>query len=497
MAKENAEGGNGGASPKVIVFAAVVVIAAIVAIGFYSGFFGPAEPAQPSQTLPLATPEARLLLASFDKGAALEGYSIKYMENDNGALTNYSIASKGGEGWVSIEDDASRMAGFFSANSTSDIICLEYDGVEKCAMAGTDEKMNEIDSSLRIWLLNSTTYEDGKDGTRALIAVGAVRLAPGISEEKVGAFDTQKISYTLDYRNLTVQQLVSLGFSPSDAALSIVRDVTFWIDRKTGLVAKILMKEANGLGVYEREYTELSIGDVKLPGRNMTRVGAGAFVEFYTQSQEDYARREACLSLSGDDRDLCFRNNAVEKRSWEACKAISSRQIYESCSLIVAQITKNHAICGSLEALSDECYISVVGETGNAELCRNLKNSSLAPNCAQAAADGKRKADEAAAVAAKEYAGRNCAADADCKAFGNALQYCAPKNSTSQFASDSSPIYACLAGVPCGCMDGYCGFAKNETYYSCVGGVEEEILKEYIRSLIPNNSTAQNATGGP
>ena len=96
---------------------------------------------------------------------------------------------------------------------------------------------------------------------------------------------------------------------------------------------------------------------------------------------------------------------------------------------------------------------------------------------------------ENAAAAAKLYASRNCANDTDCMVFGNQNQYCAPKGTTTQFANGTSLFYACLKGVPCGCQEGFCGFAKNDTYYNCTNAVEDQQLEEYIKSLIPNNQT--------
>ena len=160
----------------------------------------------------------------------------------------------------------------------------------------------------------------------------------------------------------------------------------------------------------------------------------------------------------------------------------------------MAQETHNSVICSKLATLADDCYIAVASETGDFDLCKSVKNASLSSSCTAAATAGQKKNEEAAARAAAAAANRNCASDSDCKLFGNAGQYCAPKNATVQFANGTDPLYACLKGVPCGCSGGYCGFAKNETYYSCVNAVEDEALRNYIGSLIPDNATGKNVT---
>ena len=486
--------------PKMIVFAAAVIVAALAVIGYYGGFFGgaAASPVQPNPTLPLATPEARLLLASFDKGAALSDYSLKYSANDNGVQSNYSIIRNGSDSWVNVQGTFGKMYGFFGKNNATDVVCLEYGGEAKCALTGNQSGMLEIAASLKILQPTPLAYLNQKDDTRRLIATGAIKLNQGVVSEKVGGFDTQKIAYALDYSNLTVQQMVSLGMSPNDETLLAVTDqrVTYWIDGPTGLMVKSHASYNNRgtPGFYDTEYGQVKLGAAVVPEKPGSVVATEAFVDFYSKSTKDYAERAACFAKKGAEQDTCVKSIAVNKGDWEICKLIKTPFEYESCSVIVAQETNNHVICGKLSVLADDCYIAVAGETGNFELCKSVKNLSLSSNCIEAATAGQKKNEAASALAAKAYAARNCAGDNDCKTFGNAAQYCAPKNSTSQFANGTGPIYACLKGVPCGCLEGYCGFGKNETYYACLNGVEDDELRAYINSLIPANSTSVNGT---
>ena len=488
-----------GADPKILVFAAVVIVAALAAIGYYGGFFGGvAAPTQPTPQLPLATPEARLLLASFDRGAALTDYSLKYSANDNGANSSYYIIKNGSNSWVSVQGSFGKMYGFFGKDNATDLVCLEYGGEAKCALSGNQSSMAEIAASLKILRPIPLAYLNQKDDTRKLIAAGAIRLDSGMVRENIGGFDTQKITYTLDYSNLTVQQMVSLGVSPSDENLLAVTDqrVTFWIDNRTGLMVKSHASYNNRgtPGFYDTQYSEVAPVAGTVPERPGSIVATEAFVDFYSKSTKDYSERAACFAKKGAEQDTCLKSIAANRGDWETCKLIATPFEYESCSLIVAQETNNHVICSKLSTLADDCYIAVAGQTGNFELCKNVKNSSLSSNCIEAATDGQKKKEAAAAIAAKSYAERNCAADTDCKVFGNAKQYCAPKNSTMQLANETNPLFACLEGVPCGCQGGYCGFAKNETYYSCMSRVEDDALRAYISNLIPDNSTIKNVT---
>ena len=490
-----------GTDPKMLVFAAVVIVAALAAIGYYGGFFGGAAtpPAQPNTITPLATPEARLLLASFDRGAALTDYSLKYSANDNGVVSNYTIIKNGSDSLVSVQGTFGKMYGIFGKDNATDIVCLEYGGDAKCALSGNQSDMAEIAASLKILMPTPLAYLNQKDDTRKLIAAGAIKLDSGMANEKIGDFDTQKITYTLDYSTLTVQQMISLGVSPNDESLLAVTDqkVVFWIDGKTGLMVKSHASYNNRgtPGFYDTQYSEASPVAGLVAEQPGSIVATEAFVDFYSKSTKDFAERAACFAKNGGEQDTCLKSIAANRGDWETCKLIKTPLEYESCSLIVAQETNNHVICSRLATLADDCYIAVAGETGNFELCKSVKNKNLSSNCIEAAIDGQRKKEAAAALEAKVYAARNCAVDKDCSVFGNAGQYCAPKNSTAQFANGTSQLYACLEGVPCGCMAGYCEFAKNDTYYSCMSRVEDKELRAYINSLIPTNSTITNITG--
>jgi len=159
MKVENMADGKGnskkdGVDYKLYGIAAVVLVAVLAAAGFYGGFFSqaPAQPANGTAVLPLATPEARLLLASFDSGAALSDYTLKYSANDNGAKSSYVLVKDGSDSYVGVQGAFGSMEGFFGKDNTTDVICLTYGGAQKCAVTGNDTNMAGIAASLKILL---------------------------------------------------------------------------------------------------------------------------------------------------------------------------------------------------------------------------------------------------------------------------------------------------------------------------------------------------------
>lgn len=483
------EAGQNGPGWAVYAGLGAVVLLAAVLLGL--GYFTPRPPAeQPGQVnaTGLSSPAAKLLLSSFDRGDALKDYLLDYREIENGVESRYQLARSGNRSWVLVQGGFGQLEGFFGADNSTDVLCLAYDDAIKCAMEGNDSEVKGIADRLKVLLPDGATYVAQKKQYADLISAGAIIFDGGLVEEKVGAFTTQKISYALSYRGLTVNQLLSLGIPPDNPNVATYADqrVSFWVDRGTGLVVRSLATWADGLKKesYERIYSKALLGNQALPAPPSQLVQPKAFARFYQGAVEDYVARETCAAHpTQEGRDACFKGEAVGRGSVELCRRIIGRTEFENCALIVAQSRADAAICGNLTMLGDDCLIAVASQNGDFGLCRRLANTSLSSQCIEAATEGARKAAEQEEQARRLAARKNCAADSDCAVFGGAGQYCLPVNSTGQFANGTGAADACFAGLPCGCLGGFCGFAKDDAYYSCVDAAETAALEDYIRSL--------------
>lgn len=493
--QQKKEIGTGNQAMLIAVAAAIIVLAAAYV------HFGQAATPLPgekpgSSASQIDSASAKLLLASFDKGAALGGYRFDYTTNENGASSQYELAMDGNSSWVKETADFGSREGFFGKDNESDVLCLSYGGSRLCAVAGNDSDLQGVASDLKTMLPNKEVFLKQKERLRKHIASGAIVFSGEPVAEKVGAFGTKKVSYTLNYRNLTVQQLIAIGVSPNDPTLTSITDqeVAYWIDDESGLVVKSSATWRENLipNTYRTEYASVETGNVEVPSPAGGVIEAGAFLKFYANAVQDYQAKLVCMASPQPERDSCFKSVAAERNDWEICKKISSEQEYESCTIIVAYNTNNHVLCEKLSLLGDDCYISVASKTGNFELCKNLKNTSLSSSCADAAAAGKKAVEAQDAIDRKRFEASNCKVDSDCRIAGNAGQYCVPSNNTGPFANESSAAFACLRGVPCGCMDGFCGFAKDDPYYACVSRVENKAIEEYINALTSNST---NQTG--
>ncbi len=476
-------------------FVAVVVIA-VVALGLvYNGFFE--APQEEVETSPFELESVKLLLGSFDRGAAIQEYYLEYSANENGVVSDYFVADNSKQRWAKVSGTFGVFEGFFSSNNSTDTLCLEYGEETRCARVGNDKNALDIAASLNALFPTPQTYVDQKDQVRKLISAGAIVVSPDVVDETVNGFDAQKIGYSLDYQNLTVQDLLSLGLSPNDPSLYTVTDqkVLFWIDKATGLVIKsnASFKENLVPLFFETEYQVVELQDPQVPEAPEAIIGTQSFVLFYNQAEQDFVERRKCQNMQQPDRDLCYKSFAVQQGDWELCKLVEDVGEYEACTLIVAQSTNNYVLCSKIDDLADDCYIAVAGETGNYGLCENLKDASLLETCTQAAVEGQKKVDEAQKAFEKLMSSQNCETDLDCKVVGNSNQYCVPKNATGPFANETSPMFSCLEDVPCSCVDGFCGFVKDDAYYKCLSEAENEQLQEFINNLVieSENSTMQ------
>ena len=457
-------------------------------------------------TDPLELPSTKLLLGAFEKGAALETYNLAYTANENSAKTAYRMINGGNASWVSVEGDFGMLQGFFQKgenNTSITTMCLTYENETLCALEKNVTGAPEIAASLKVLFPEKETYRAQKSNIGKLVALGAITMDSQVSEAKVGQFETQLVTYSLDYKKMTVRQLQELGMSPDDPVITAVTDqrVSFWIDRKTGLAVKsrATYLENGAPRGYETEYSKFETSAGEMPAVPEEVESATSFVRFYQNAEKDYTEKTACYSQPASEQDSCFKSVGASKKRWEICKLIKDKGTYESCTLIVAQGTNNHVLCSKLETLADDCYIAVVSETGNYELCKNLKNTSLGESCNAAAVDGLKKMQEKNDALRRLVERKHCDLDADCKITGSVWQYCVAKNNTGPFANTSSTIFACLKDVPCGCTKGLCEFKKTDEYYACVNRVENAELEDYINKLVEdskkNQTNSTNSSG--
>ncbi len=478
----------------------VLVAAVFLLIGAGVVYF---QQGQPPATTPLpaganaSSAAVKTLLGAFEKGEALNDYSLEYRTDDNGQKNTYKLKKNDNGSWVQVDGNFGDMQGYFDANTSNDVVCLTYSNETVCAKTLNQTGANEIAASLKILLPDKKTYSAQKEQMTKLIAAGAIVVNPNTTDEQVGLFDTVRVSYVLDYRGLTVKQLQAIGLSPNDPSLTNVVDqkVSFWIDKKTGFAVKSSATYTENLvpKKYDMTYSLVDLNRGSMPAVPEKLSGTDSLVVFYSQAERDYGQRATCNNMQPNERDLCFKNAAVGSKKWDFCKQIKNQTVYEECSLIVAQSTNNYWLCANLTIMADDCYISVAGETGDFSLCKKLKNSSLSDACTASAKDGKTKMDAKDEAYRRLVIARNCNASSDCRLEGNFKQYCASKNATGPFRNETDAVLKCYKYAPCGCSDGYCAFSKNETYYQCVNDIENNQLEQFLTE-ISANATKNSST---
>lgn len=470
------------------------IVVLLLAAGIFYVLQGGQSPNAPP-LLPLSqldTPMANALLFAYERGGELETYHLEYETDDNGVRTRFDIRSDGERKSVLLSGDFGVMEGYFGKNKSSDYVCLVYEGEKKCGRVANGTESGGIAGVLESYIPDRRLYLAQKEYIQKLIGAGVVVFVEDMPEETAGGFETKKITYALNYKNLTVDALLSLNVNPTSPEVisRTNQEVSMWVDEKNGLLVKSMASynEGGKKFYYGVEYKTIDIGEQTLDGGQQGIVGADSFAKFYQDSVADYGVKQRCYAQTGYERDLCFKNRAFERRYLDACKLIGDTRMYEQCALIVAQDTRNWSVCETLDMYPDDCYIMVAGKTGDFELCKKLRNETMIGKCSDAAAEGLRVIDDEKEHERHLAARKNCVEDLDCVVVGNSNQYCLPKNTSVGFVDGNSPLFSCLAGVPCGCESGFCEFKKNDTYYQCISGIEEIFTREYILSLTTQNA---------
>lgn len=488
-----------------IIAGIVVVVIVLIAAAYFGGFFGQGTPTSPPGTQPanasseLQYASTKLLLSSYDSQAALNVYTIAYSINDNGAKTQYEVASNQTNSYVRVEEPSDTIQGFFGQDNSTNVICLTYVNETECAFVGQNATSVALASRLMGVEPAQSALQDQKTAATTLIEAGAIKMDPAITNQAVGPFDAKEVQYDLDYSNLTLQTLTALGISPSDIDLTRTNQhVELWIDSATGLIIQShATYVSNGVpGFVDTNYT-IAQPTATFPPLPTQGISTEAFVQFYQLAEQDYYAMANCASQSGQAQDTCYQTLAVNDNRYQTCKMITNESSYEHCTIIVAQNTGNAALCASLTLYPDDCYIAVASQTGNSSLCNNLINTSLNSTCLAAAAQGKQLQEQAVQAQEQLNASRNCNVSSDCKITGNANQFCVPVNSNITYSNSTSPEYSCLKGIPCTCQSGFCGFATNSTYDDCVNAVDQQGYEAYIEGLAQQQqANATNSTSG-
>ncbi len=482
---------------KLVVLTAAVVLLALVGAAYYMGYFG-GQPQQPAK--PATGQEAtRIFLLAMDKESQLGGAHLQYTDFENGFSTRYELRTAQNSSWVAETGDYGSLEAFFGQNNSTDAICLTYLNKTKCANVGESESVAQIASRLKTRLPSVEAAVANKRLVERLIGAGAIKFSDDIASERLGSFETKRVVYNLDYRNLTVQTLISIGISPNDPTIYSITNwtVTNWIDERSGrLVKSETWYSQNGAPYsFSRVFSVLEEPGGDIPAAPQTMLSASAFSAFYQSAEEDYMKKRACLNGPVGEKSTCLKSLAVENGDPSACDLIADVREAGLCFLVVAQTTKNATLCQKAGSLVDDCYIAVASETGDGELCKKLENSSLIANCYEAKLVGELAAAEKKAEKERLLAGRNCEDDSGCYVAGGMGQYCAPSANKGPFANETALQFACLKGVPCGCVDGYCRFKtfENENYTSCMEEVEDKLTEDFIRKIAQDAEAARKA----
>lgn len=491
--KEKGQGnGNGGKSGWIYVAIVVLIVAAAAA---YVMLQKPAA-AQAGENAAAAA-----FFAANGKMANATNYQYAFEEDAGGYANKYEVAQAEDKRQASIENVGGKWD--FYQDGTGLYACGQFSNQSACAQVRKNSSVESyyFQAIAPKFINKEQVLADGKY-VKALVEQGGATFADKVESSAVGGMQCDQVGYSIDYSKLSLKQLSSLGISASDPVVTQFSDyaVQMCLEKQSGIPLKIsLSYKYNGEPMsYEREYAGVKIGggaQVQKPANLESNVKLEELFRISIAEQDIYGQ---CAKIAKENRDACYKSQAIEKGEAGLCAKIASVQEAQKCYLMVGARGGDEGICALAGALKDDCLFEVGAGFGKVQVCNGIQNASARQECAAIAANRTAAPAQNGTQAGAGIA-QNCKVDSDCAPAGCNNIACAPVGNETQVGTCGySPVYVCYQKALCGCKAGVCNWYKGEEYNTCVSDVERMQTEEYIKSLgnWENQSSSNSTEGG-
>ncbi|MCK5282162.1 MAG: hypothetical protein KAK00_02030 [Nanoarchaeota archaeon] len=114
-----------------------------------------------------------------------------------------------------------------------------------------------------------------------------------------------------------------------------------------------------------------------------------------------------CANLAGNEANICYKQYSIDADDFDSCALITSDGESDECYIYFAVEDSNHELCGELNLKTnrDECYYGIALANTNSEFCESIEKDSKKEECY-----------ENIETMSEEEAG-DCKYDSDCDAI--------------------------------------------------------------------------------
>ncbi|MFA6530875.1 MAG: hypothetical protein WCT31_04040, partial [Candidatus Micrarchaeia archaeon] len=306
----------------------------------------------------------QLYLQSLNVGKNANNYFYQYQEDLAGYKMRTALVQSNGRQMAILETPIAMKKFYYLENDT--IMCITFEGREACASLNNQTDVTKYSKWLKQQFFTASGIDTQKQMAELLIKKNAITFLTA-SKSEVNGKECERITFSVDYGNLTLEDLVLFGIT-SSSPHKINGELCY-------------DTEANE--IYEKSYTYKYLG--KEAATKFTLISAdwnyskpieangnltmGA-IDIYFDASSKENELLSCLSITdSEEKDRCVFSMALGNGYSTICEYAGTKA--GICILNFAAARKDPTMCAQIadSATKDDCYLEVAGAKHDASLC--------------------------------------------------------------------------------------------------------------------------------
>ncbi len=362
---------------KIILLVTGLLVLIAIYLAVTSGT--PPAPAQPNSSTATA-----LLFKSSGFGKGLADYTDSYSQVSDGYKVTYTLIQSGNQRLAEVQNPLSLIKMYMLQNDT--VLCITYpiNESEVCSSVQGNPNMANYVSFMQSKFYNDTYIDQATSNVQYLLSKGYLSVNPNVSDSSVGSVPCELVNYTIDYRNLSLDEAAKFSISSSSPKLFYLSSC---IDNSSGLpyLSTLSYADVNGIG-HSSNVTVLSFQNSAQPivlPQNET----GDAVGVLSAEKEQQINLASCFTnKTGSDREKCISDLSLNLLRKDLCDLDGSRR--DRCLVQLVPLTKDATICTAISdpSFKDDCYVELAGAYKDASWCNQVVDTSKLQECKDAAA---------------------------------------------------------------------------------------------------------------
>lgn len=322
----------------------------------------------------------KIYLKSLEVGTGAGNYFYQYQEDLAGYKMRSTLVQSGGRQMAVLETPLAMKKFYYMENDT--IMCITFEGREACASLYNQTDITKYAKWLKQQFFAPSQIDAQKQMAETLISKKAITFHKE-TEIEINGKACKDITFTIDYSNLTLDDLILFGItssSPNRIEGEICYDETANEIYRKSYTYQYRGKEATtefALIRTDWNYT----GRIEA-GSNLTR----AAIDIYLDASGKENQLLSCLaSATPEEKDRCVFSMALGNGYSTLCEYAGTKA--GICTLNFAAARKDPSMCVQIadSATKDDCYFEVAGAKHDATVCSSIADQTKVAACVQAA----------------------------------------------------------------------------------------------------------------